>query len=74
MTDSFFQKEDAGRLESFSLKDIKRQALDRVEKEAIMYILEKTGWNRSKASKILKISYKTLLYKIQDLHIQPPVD
>ncbi|MFZ5570408.1 MAG: sigma-54 interaction domain-containing protein [Thermodesulfobacteriota bacterium] len=72
--DSLLPKEDFSRLESFSLKEIKRQALDRVEKDAILYILEKTGWNRSKASKILKISYKTLLYKIQDLHIQPPTD
>lgn len=59
-------------LESFSLKDIKKKALDRVEKEAISYVLEKTGWNRSKASKILQISYKTLLYKISDLGITPP--
>ncbi len=71
---SLFQKEDISQLESFSLKEIKREALDRVEREAIGYILEKTGWNRSKASKILKISYKTLLYKIQDLNIQPPVE
>jgi two-component system response regulator AtoC len=59
-------------LESMSLKDIKKKALDQVEKEAISFVLEKTGWNRSRASKILKISYKTLLYKIQDLGIQPP--
>jgi len=59
-------------LESFSLKEIKKKALDRVEKEAISYVLEKTGWNRSKASKILQISYKTLLYKISDLGITPP--
>ncbi len=59
--------------ESFSLKDIRKQALDKVEKEVISYILEKTGWNRSKAARILKISYKTLLYKISDLNIRPPV-
>jgi len=59
-------------LESFSLKDIRKQALDKVEKEAIAYVLGKTGWNRSKASRILKISYKTLLYKISDLDIRPP--
>jgi DNA-binding NtrC family response regulator len=46
--------------------------MDRVEKEVIAYVLEKTGWNRSKATKILKISYKTLLYKIKDLRIEPP--
>ena len=64
---------DPPNLESFSLKDIRKQALDKVEKEAISYVLEKTGWNRSKAARILKISYKTLLYKISDLNIRPPV-
>lgn len=67
-----FNDENAPGLESFSLKEIRKKALDRVEKEAIEYVLEKTAWNRSKASKILKISYKTLLYKISDLNIIPP--
>jgi two-component system response regulator AtoC len=58
---SIFQNGQAPNLESFSLKEIKKKALDKVEKEAISYVLEKTGWNRSRASKILKISYKTLL-------------
>jgi DNA-binding NtrC family response regulator len=35
-------------------------------------VLTKTDWNRSKASKILKVSYKTLLYKISDLGIIAP--
>ncbi|OQY14097.1 MAG: sigma-54-dependent Fis family transcriptional regulator [Desulfobacteraceae bacterium 4572_187] len=56
----------------FSLKDIKRRTLDKVEKEAISYVLGRTDWNRSKAAKILKISYKTLLYKISDLNIERP--
>ena len=59
-------------LNSFSLKKIKKKAVDRVEKEVIEYVLGKTGWNRSKAAKILKISYKALLYKISDLNIEPP--
>jgi two-component system, NtrC family, response regulator AtoC len=57
---------------SFSLKKIKKKALDRIEKEVISFVLDKTGWNRSKASSILKISYKTMLYKISDLNIKPP--
>ena len=61
-------------LSSLSLKTIKKMAMDRVEKEFIAYVLEKTGWNRSKATKILKISYTTLLYKIKDLGIEPPQD
>ncbi len=57
---------------SFSLKSLKKKAMDRVEKEVISYVLEKTDWNRSKASKILKVSYKTLLNKISELEILPP--
>ena len=66
--------ENASNLNSLSLKKIRKKALDRVEKEVITYVLEKTGWNRSKATKILNISYKTLLYKIKDLGIVPPTD
>ena len=57
---------------SFSLKKIRKKAMDVIEKEVISHVLNQTGWNRSKASKILKISYKTLLYKISDLDIRPP--
>lgn len=57
---------------SFSLKSLKKKAMDRVEREVIAYVLEKTDWNRSKASKILKVSYKTLLNKISELEIVPP--
>ena len=67
-------EDNAANLSSLSLKKIRKKALDRVEKEVITYVLEKTGWNRSKATKILNISYKTLLYKIKDLGIIPPSD
>ncbi|OGR22987.1 MAG: sigma-54-dependent Fis family transcriptional regulator [Desulfobacterales bacterium RIFOXYA12_FULL_46_15] len=59
--------------EDISLKKIKKLASDRVEKEVIMFVLEKVGWNRSRAAKILKISYKTLLYKMNEFEIFPPV-
>ena len=61
-------------LSSLSLKKIKKKAMDHVEREVIAYVLDKTGWNRSKATKVLNISYKTLLYKIRDLGIEPPDD
>ncbi len=57
--------------EDISLKKNKKLASDRVEKEISTFILEKIGWNRSHAAKILKISYKTLLYKIQDFEVKP---
>jgi len=59
--------------EDISLKKIKKLASDKVEKEVITFVLEKVGWNRSRASKILKISYKTLLYKMNEFEVHPPV-
>jgi two-component system, NtrC family, response regulator AtoC len=59
-------------MDSISLKKIKKEASNRVEKEVIDYVLKKTSWNRMKASKILKISYKTLLYKIEELSLAHP--
>lgn len=66
-----FDTDNPPDLSSFSLKKTKKKALDRVEREVISYVLDQTGWNRTKAAKILKISYKTLLYKINNLKIDP---
>ncbi|MCG8688682.1 MAG: sigma-54 dependent transcriptional regulator [Desulfobacterales bacterium] len=59
--------------EDISLKKIKKLASDKVEKEVITFVLEKVGWNRSRAAKILKVSYKTLLYKMSEFNVSPPV-
>ncbi len=59
--------------EDISLKKIKKMASDKVEKEVISFVLDKVGWNRSRASKILKVSYKTLLYKMNEFNISPPL-
>ena len=67
-----FEKENLMGNNAFSLKSVKKKAVDKVEREVITYVLEKTDWNRSKASKILKVSYKTLLNKIAELEITPP--
>ncbi len=67
-----FKAHDPMNNNAFSLKTLKKKAMDRVEREVITYVLEKTDWNRSKASKILKVSYKTLLNKISELDINPP--
>jgi hypothetical protein len=31
--------------------------------------LEKTGWNRKAAARALKVSYRSLLYKIEQYHM-----
>lgn len=56
----------------FSLKEVKRNTTDIIEKEVISQILNMTNWNRTQASKLLKISYKTLLTKIDHLNINRP--
>jgi two-component system response regulator AtoC len=43
------------------IQEIKCEA----EKNAIGAALEKTGWNRKAAARLLKVSYRTLLYKIE---------
>jgi len=55
-----------------SLKEVRDQAIQRVEKAAIEKALNQTRWNRKEAAKILKISYRALLYKMKDLDISPP--
>ena len=59
------------KLKSLSLKEIGKRTSDFIEKQVISYVLDRTGWNRSRANKILGISYKTLLAKIQDLELKP---
>ncbi|MEE9495139.1 MAG: helix-turn-helix domain-containing protein, partial [Desulfobacterales bacterium] len=59
------------KLKSLSLKEIGKRTSDFIEKQVISYVLDQTGWNRSRANKILGISYKTLLAKIQDLELTP---
>jgi transcriptional regulator with PAS, ATPase and Fis domain len=58
-------------VDNINLKNMARKAKDREEKRIISYVLNKTEWNKSTAAKILKISYKTLLYKIDDFKIHP---
>ena len=62
--------ENRNEFSRFSLKEIRKAASDSIEKEVISFVLDKTGWNRTRASKILNISYKTMLTKIQDHNIQ----
>jgi two-component system response regulator AtoC len=55
--------------DGLTLKEIGRNAAREAERKVILTVLEATRWNRSKASRILKISYKALLYKIKDCGI-----
>ena len=53
----------------FCLKDFGKMAAETAEKEVIQNVLQETHWNRKEAAKILNVSYKALLYKIEKYHL-----
>ena len=54
---------------SFNLKELGKRAAEVAEKEIIQSTLQETHWNRKQAAKLLRVSYKALLYKIQKYHL-----
>ena len=52
-----------------SLKSLVQSVRYEAERNAIATALEKTGWNRKAAARLLKVSYRTLLYKIEQYHM-----
>lgn len=48
-----------------SLKSLIRDVKSQAERNAIAAALERTGWNRKAAARLLKVSYRTMLYKIE---------
>lgn len=54
-------------LKDYSLKAAARAASRKAEKELILQALERTRWNRKRAAQELKISYKSLLYKLKQI-------
>jgi len=49
-----------------SLKEITRAATHDLERQIILKVLEANGWSRRKTAKWLNISYRSLLYKLQE--------
>ncbi len=58
--------------ETPSLKLLVRNAKEEAERSAIAHALEQTNWNRKATARLLNISYRGLLYKIQEHHLLPP--
>lgn len=52
-----------------SLKSLVQSVKCEAERNAIASALEKTGWNRKAAARLLRVSYRTLLYKIEQYHM-----
>ena len=55
-----------------SLKSLIQSVKSETERNAIAAALEKTGWNRKAAARLLRVSYRTLLYKIDQYHMIAP--
>jgi len=53
-----------------ALKEITRTITHDVERQIIVKVLKANGWNRQKAAKWLKISYRSLLYKLNELSFE----
>jgi len=53
-----------------SLKEISRRAVLEAERDVIAQALEQCRWNRVKTAKMLRISYRALLYKIKDMGLK----
>jgi two-component system, NtrC family, response regulator AtoC len=60
--------------EKSSLKLLVRNAKGNAERNAIAQALGETRWNRKAAARLLNISYRGLLYKIQEYGLVPPGD
>jgi DNA-binding NtrC family response regulator len=54
------------------LRSLVQSVKGETERNAIAVALEQTHWNRKAAARLLKVSYRTLLYKIQQYHMSPP--
>jgi DNA-binding NtrC family response regulator len=55
-----------------SLREIARRGAQDAERKALEEVLERVNWNRAEASRVLKVSYKTLLNKISECQLSPP--
>lgn len=71
----FFQEQDEApaaepvKERPSDLKSLVRSLKDEAECEAIARALDQTKWNRKEAARLLKISYKALLYKIRQYNL-----
>jgi DNA-binding NtrC family response regulator len=55
-----------------SLKSLIQGIKSEAEQNAIHAALKKTGWNRKAAARLLRVSYRTLLYKIEQYRMRAP--
>jgi two-component system, NtrC family, response regulator AtoC len=61
---------EAGAAQPESLKSMIQGIKSEAEQSAIAAALKKTGWNRKAAARLLRVSYRTLLYKIEQYNMR----
>jgi len=62
----------ASGLRPSGLKSLVESVKGEAERNAIATALEQAHWNRKAAARLLKVSYRTLLYKIEHYQMTPP--
>jgi DNA-binding NtrC family response regulator len=55
-----------------TLKSMIQSVRSETEKNAIAAALQKTGWNRKAAARLLGVSYRSILYKIDQYEMSAP--
>ena len=55
---------------SVPLREVTRKAVRQIERESILKALYHSRWNRKQAARILKISYRALLYKLKNMGLE----
>jgi two-component system, NtrC family, response regulator AtoC len=55
------------------LREVGRRGAREAERKALLEVLDYVSWNRTEAARILKVSYKTLLTKISQYGLTPPL-
>jgi two-component system, NtrC family, response regulator AtoC len=64
------EREKLGADSAMSLKALLENVKSQTERNAIAMALQKTGWNRKAAARLLSVSYRSLLYKIERYHMR----
>jgi two-component system response regulator AtoC len=55
------------------LREVGRRGAREAERRALQDVLERVSWNRLEAARILQVSYKTLLRRIVECGLTPPL-
>ena len=64
--------EPANRPAPSTLKSMIQSVRWETERNAIAAALQKTGWNRKAAARLLGVSYRSILYKIEQYQMSAP--